>query len=40
VILALWFFALLGAIVLGGLLFSALHPNLQRWGEGLPNQLK
>lgn len=37
-VLTLWFLAVLGAIVLGGLLFTALHPSLQRCGEGLPNK--
>lgn len=36
--LTLWLLALLGAIVLGGLLFTALHPNLQRCGDGQPNK--
>ena len=39
-ITTLWILAVLGFIVVGGILFSALHPDLQRWGTGLPNSSK
>ncbi len=39
-IATLWILAVLGFIVVGGLVFSRLHPNFQDGRESLPNQPK
>ena len=36
----LWLLGILGVVIVAGILFTCFHPNLQRWGEGLPNKAK
>jgi hypothetical protein len=38
--IALWLLGILGVVILTGILFTCFHPNLQRWGEGMPNKEK